>query len=472
MRFTVVTIDNLPDDVLLAIFDFYVVPLQDLYFFDGLYDTIRKKWSWHSLVHVCRRWRSLVFASPRRLNLRLCCMTKTPARSTLDVWPALPLLILGDVSELLVDNVVAELEHSDRIHQISLRCHTTSQIEKLWTAMRAPFPELVTLNLSMSVGRSYYGPVLPDSILGGSAPSLRFFALDSVPFPGLPGLLLSTTHLVVLLLYDIPHSGYISPEALATSLSMLTSLETLLLEFESPLSCPDQENRRSPPPTRSVLPALTDFSFKGVNEYLEELVARIDTPQLFQSEATFFNDIDFDISELIRFASRSSTFKAPNEAYVAFGILTASVKLRRQASNVEYFEVKISCKESGWQLSSLAQISTASLPLLSTTENLYIYERVGSQLDWKNGIENIEWLELLLPFTAVKNLYLSKQFAPRIAPTLQEMAASGTTEVLSSLQNLYLEGFQSSESVQEGIKLFISARPVAISVWDRDSARE
>jgi hypothetical protein len=33
---------------------------------------------------------------------------------------------------------------------------------------------------------------------------------------------------------------------------------------------------------------------------------------------------------------------------------------------------------------------------------------------WGDGIENIEWLELLLPFTAVKNLYLSKRIAPRV----------------------------------------------------------
>ena len=93
-------------------------------------------------------------------------------------------------------------------------------------------------------------------------------------------------------------------------------------------------------------------------------------------------------------------------------------------------------------------------------------------LDWKDGIENIEWLELLLPFTAVKNLYLSKQFAPRIAPALQEVTGGGTTEVLPALQNLYLEGFQASISMPEGIKQFVSARQltdrtVAISLWDR-----
>jgi hypothetical protein len=163
---------------------------------------------------------------------------------------------------------------------------------------------------------------------------------------------------------------------------------------------------------------------------------------------------------------------APKDVHVVFDSRTASVKSRPYPSGDKYFEVKISCREPGWQLSSLAQICTMSLPLLSTTENLFIYEPANSQLDWKDGIENIEWLELLLPFTAVKNLYLSKQFAPRIAPALQEITGGGTSEVLSALQNLDLEGFHPSESVQEGISQFVSARqlanhPVTISVWHR-----
>jgi hypothetical protein len=40
------------------------------------------------------------------------------------------------------------------------------------------------------------------------------------------------------------------------------------------------------------------------------------------------------------------------------------------------------------------------------------------------------------------------------------------------LQNIFLEGFQPSESVEEGIERFIFARqltnhPVTISIWDR-----
>jgi hypothetical protein len=195
--------------------------------------------------------------------------------------------------------------------------------------------------------------------------------------------------------------------------------------------------------------------------------------------AIFFNDINFDTPELIQFLSRSSTLKALKEARVFFNSfgLNATITLRPQASNFKYFKVEILCREPDWQLSSLAQICTLSLPLLSVTEYLFIYESVDPQPSWRDGIENSEWLELLLPFSAVKNLYLSKKFAPRIAPALQEIAGGGTIEVLSSLQNLYLEGFQASEPVHVGIGQFISARqltncPVAISIWERDFEKE
>ncbi len=103
--------DVLPDDVLLVVFDFYLVkyPKRDK-------DTSR----WQTLVHVCRRWRSIVFGSPRRLNLKLRCTPKTPARDSLDVWPGLPLLIQGDIyEESDVDNIIAALERSDRVCKIT-----------------------------------------------------------------------------------------------------------------------------------------------------------------------------------------------------------------------------------------------------------------------------------------------------------------------------------------------------------------
>jgi hypothetical protein len=389
----------------------------------------------------------------------------------------LPLLIQGDDSYTSLDNIITGLEHSDRIREIDLNFlneHTTSKIEKLWTAMQVPFPELVVLELSMSSWHFLDGSVLPDSLLGRSAPRLRYFYLHGIPFPGLPKLLLSATHLVELYLFDTPHSGYISPEAMAACLSMLTSLDALQIEFVSPRSCPDLKSRRLFPPTRSVLPTLTHFYFKGLNEYLEEYVARIDAPQLYRLSTIFFNYIDFNTPELKQFISRTPTLGAYDEAHLIFASDRVRVRLRQcqpERSDQRMVEVQIMVNR---ELSTLAKICTLSLGPLLTMENLYIDASLSSPLVWEEEeIENTECLDLLLPFTAVKNLYLSYIFSARIALALQELRGGRTTEVLPALQNILLERFQPLEPVHEGIAQFISARqltnhPVAISVWDED----
>jgi len=461
-------IDVLPDDALLRIFDFYVN-------MDRLGERKKGIEAWQSLVHVCRRWRSLVLGSLRRLNLQLFCTPETPARDTLDIWPALPLIVEGRMALSGTDNIIAALGQSNRVCQVNLEL-AGWQLEEVLAEMQVPFPELTELRL-LSYGETL--TVVPDSFLDGSAPRLRIIDLAGIPFPGLPKLLLFATHLVHLSLFNIPHSGYFSPEAIVAPLSVLSGLGRLYLEFESPQSRPDLETRSLPPPKRSILPALGLFRFKGVTEYLEELVTLIDTPQLDQMEITFFNQIDFDCPRLTQFISRTPTLRAPDKAHVQFGDRTSRVKLRyrppQSGFHHDCLEIAISCREPDWQLSSIEQVCNSSLPPPSTVEVLYIEHRYR-ELVWKNdAIENALWLQLLLPFTAVKNLYLSKKFAPGIAATLQELGGSRITEVLPSLQNIFVEGLKPSGPFQENIGQFVAVRQlsdhtIAISDWHKDPA--
>jgi hypothetical protein len=255
---------------------------------------------------------------------------------------------------------------------------------------------------------------------------------------------------------------------------MLTNLELLHLVFVSHQSHPDLKSRRPFPPTRSVLPTLTKFFFKGPNEYLQEFVARIDAPQL--SSTTFFEDIDFDTPEFHQFISCTPTLGAYDEALLIFYSRSALVKLRQshpEPSGHRMVQVKIVGEMSNRLLSTLAQICTLSLHLLLTMENLYIGGNQDSLFVWRGDPKDTKWLDLLLPFTTVKNLYLSEPFSPSIARALHELTGGRTTEVLPALRNVLLEGFQPSELVREGIAQFISARQltshhVAISVWNRD----
>ena len=314
-----IRIDVLPDEILLEIFHFYVDT-------SLWYGGKRGREAWESLVHVCRRWRRLVFGSPRRLDLRLFCTPETPVKDTLDIWPALPLLVEGNMTlPSGTDNILAALEQSNRVSQVKLLNLAVWQLEKVLAAMQVSFPELTDLQL---VSNDETPPVIPDSFLDGSAPRLCYFSLSGIPFPGLPKLLLNATHLVELMLFNIPHSGYISPGAMVALLSTLSSLEKLSLHFRSPQSCPDRESRSLPPLKCSVIPTLYQFHFTGVTEYLEDLVTLIDAPELHQMDITLFNQIDFDCPRLAKFINRTPSFRALDEAHLEFYNDTARVQLR------------------------------------------------------------------------------------------------------------------------------------------------
>jgi len=71
-------IDILPDEALLHFFDFFCRETHEFRFLP-----VHK---WQRLIHVCRRWRQIMFSSPRRLDLYLLCKPGTPVRKNLDIW--------------------------------------------------------------------------------------------------------------------------------------------------------------------------------------------------------------------------------------------------------------------------------------------------------------------------------------------------------------------------------------------------
>jgi F-box-like len=495
----------LPEDVLVKIFSFCI----NIQVINPHQYPLREE-TWHALVHVCRRWRYLVFESSRHLNLLLEYSGRGRMSEVLDVWPYLPVVLRSNPGELphpmsdqLLDNKVAALEseHHDRIYEIYIPDMTDSRWERFAAAMQKPFPELTDLRVFVGGGLV---PVLPDSFLGGSAPRLRELSLESIPFPSMPKLLLSATGLLTLSLWDIPDSGYISPDAMATALTVMTRLETLDLRFRSPQSRPDPANRPLLPPTRFILPTLTKFMFGGVYEYLEDLLARIDAPRLHSIRIIFFMDPDFDVPQLHQLISHAEEFKTFD--YAKMLIFDHSIQLilypktgasyyHRQHELIYYhrqlesfyshnqhdvfyhprqLELQIICRKLDWQLSSLAQVCNSSFPFISALEELEIREDDGlSSSHWKDDVEDAQWLELLDPFTALKNLYLTDKIARRVCDALQELSGERATEVLPALGNVFVRG-PSLQPVQEVMVPFVAARqlsdhPVAFHRWEYQS---
>ena len=216
------TIDILPDDALLEIFSFYLV------------EASNHIEPWLPLVHVCRRWRGIIFASPRRLSVRVFYTPKRQVKVMLDIWQNLPIHISAWGYNALrwhgENDLIAALEHTDRICQIQLD-GSYSQLEGILLAMQKPFPALASLGIACSEYNALAG--LPQAFLGGSAQQLRSCNLWGAEFPGIWKLLSTASHLVTLILWNIPYPMCSSPEQMATYLSTLPNLKSLSIGFRS-----------------------------------------------------------------------------------------------------------------------------------------------------------------------------------------------------------------------------------------------
>ena len=273
--------------------------------------------------------------------------------------------------------------------------------------------------------------------------------------PALPTLLLSTSDLNTLILRELTSTGYISPEALVVALAALPRLKAFTIEFAS--TRPDHIHP-PPPGTRAVLPALTCFQFNGAGEYLEDLVSRIDAPQLNAIWTYFWIMlVKFQVVQLSRFIDRSF---GPNltlfrRAYLTLNKNEVSFNTYHltQDTDVCYTMNTISCYEIDYQVSHMAQVLGHFSAVLSNVVHLDLKTDADEdpQLD---GLDDIDWL--LHQFSTVKTLYVIWELAGYVARALEDITAEMVTEVLPSLDLICLAG-QSESSIEK----FIAARKVS-----------
>jgi hypothetical protein len=449
------TVNILPEDVLLEIFDFYQIES------NPYLSSLRPVSDWFRLVHVCRRWRQIVLVSPRRLDLTLFCTYGTPVRKNLGSLPPFPIIVdyltfsdLRSPAPNHEDDIIAALDHPDRVRSIKLAV-TNYLFGVVSPLMQEPFIALETLWLS---SKDQNSPVLPDIFLTGPAPQLRQIFLEGISFPALPTILSSASNLVDLQLKDVPQSGYISPEVMATSLAALNRLNTLCIWFKAPIS--RTQLRSSPASMRHVLLSLVTFKFYGSSEYLEDLLAQLETPRLRVINITYFHQLDFQVPQLFQFIHRTGHLKVAQSPYTQGCIRISSRYVELDFEDVWHqgggFTLCISCKWPDWQVLHLAQILAQSPAFVSNVDHLSIDEN-HPQLEqgWKDGLDDTDWLELLRPFTAVRMLHGPKKLAENIAHALDGVGGEMITEVLPTLASLSLED-QPVKSVEK----FLTARRI------------
>jgi len=283
--------------------------------------------------------------------------------------------------------------------------------------------------------------ILPTAFLGGAAPRLRDIHLDSTAFPMLPQVLLSAHELVSLQLENIPNSGYVSPDSLANSLSATTRLEYLGIFFLPPMPHPNQRSTASPP--HAILPALTNFQFKGEIDYLGDLVTKLDAPALERLAVSLFEESSFDISQLIQFVGRTQTFRSPHRTSIELSETEFTITHDFQPSSTSFspgnVKLRVSYDEADQQMLTLVHICRQLSALLATPECLDIVAS-PDLFAWRGPSEadSMRWVELFRHFLGVKRLGLSSELAAIVASAFEQVTE--TSDTLPSLREIHMSG--------------------------------
>ena len=448
-----VTIEVLPDDILLEIFDSYRL--------DAVSSSRGRPWKWHRLAHICRRWRHIIHMSPQRLGLRILCKSGKPIERVLRAWPTLPLVVGfkgSPKSKSLPENVVIALKHTDRVCEIDLGV-TTPISQSIADMMQVQFPALEHIRIA---SKDAAEPLVIGEFLGGLAPHLKKIHVGgiAIPFPALRRLLLSTNNLVDLILENIPKSCYFSPDALVTILSSLDYLQELHIRFRPPASRLNTNTESPPPLGRSTCPSLIVLYFYGASEYLEAFVARTHMPALFNLTIRFFNQVVFEIPQLNGFISRVENLKFINHIYILPTekyVEVAFHQLDKRGHNRGECHLSIPCRQLDWQLSFATQILD-QLPDAISSARLLVFYKLGLMSAGREDVDPAQWLEIFQGLPHLWEVRVEREeLVPDIVHALvNEDIAAG---VLPGLIKLHLEGYRKSPStIIDTVERFVATR--------------
>jgi len=338
-------------------------------------------------------------------------------------------------------------------------------LEDMVVVLQKPFPVLTSLMLQSGPGPGYIPPFLPDAFLGGYAPRLQEFALDSVPFPTFPTFLRSARDLVKLQLFNIPLDGSISAGMMVASLAELTKLEYLNISIEERwrwFKSSSLSDQIRAPQTRIVLPTLTRFRFLGTRKYLEEFVAQTETPQLSHLSIKYPSIRDVvQVPHTFEFISRTEHLKLAEfrRARVHFGGPDAHISLDHSQAERHpcYLDLRIQCGRLYRQIPTMIRLLTRleSSHIISNVRHLSVATFDEEPL--RGNTDPAEWLVFLRSFTAVETLETCDRLAGLLV-TVLEVSTDMVAATLPALQSLNLEG---QPLTSGALKKFVAARQLS-----------
>lgn len=171
----------------------------------------------------------------------------------------------------------------------------------------------------------------------------------------------------------------------------------------------------------------------------------MNAPQLRCLEITYFDKDDgggFQIPQLSEFINRSETLSRLGYAELDFWPDTVVISFDESAL-LSYFT--LTARDVG-----TSQVFSQIPGMLSNVDRLYITSRY---FEYEELSDEIQWLEFLLPFTAVKALSVQYKLSPHVALALESLTEDWVTEILPALESLCLENRPATS-----IKEFLAAR--------------
>ena len=396
--------------------------------------------TWRKPAHVCQRWRHLIYDSWSYLDMWLILRNNSPSIDTLSHLPDLPLVInysadkTGTITRKDEDNVHVGLQRHGRVLQVALRAPSSSL--RMWLKpMNKLFPRLGDFSLfSTTIEEAY--TIFPETLL---APNLRHLALHDIALPrGLP-LLSSAIALSTLSLTHIRASCYFSPRDLVSQLRGLPHLEELSIGFATPRA--ELRTIRVPPVT---LPTLKRLTFRGVGDYLDNLVAQINAPLLERLSLTLFFQLDFVLVNLTKFIHRTDGFRCL-VARVNFNKDGVSIDADHyESQGIGKLSIRVNCEPIDWQIHSATQVCSDLGNVLSAVEKLTLdLDMDGMPSDWENTIDDnvdklglSQWHELLRQLLGVKKLHIGSSLTPELSEALGSVVGESVLELLPELEEL------------------------------------
>ena len=432
------TIDNIPDEVLLDIFDSY-----RQHFTHG-HSLWNRKHKWFKLIHVCRRWRCIIFASSTRLDLCLSMSTSNPNSVATIFLPHLSLLPIAIKHHYLpvgTDPHVkteefgcmqAALKSYNRVRGITFS-GTAPDFDELFKATKCPFPMLEDLELR-NLDSGIAELKVPATFLDGSAPHLRRLKLYRISLTSISSLLSTTT-----MLFELCLRIYTTSASLLAHLQDMHCLRHLNLRPRT-RGAPSSIDGPMPPTNpenTSLLSKLISFHYQGPSSVLSALVAGFTAPSLQGLHIILDGDDESPIFHLPRFLDDvekvyHSVQMISEGDYFRVSLLTHSETVDCATPSFRFCS-KVSPD-------SVMGMSAALSAKLATVEELLMvfltdfYEMWDNDTPWRNFLQHFRKVKVLRVeledvFAIADTLQMDDEPIPDLLPMLEEVEITARGDV-------------------------------------------